>query len=72
MSYQSEIRVCVAKIATDVSPEQVFVAVDTASQSVTIKWQTSKLLTDDQRAAISAKVRALLPAPYRAFSLRSP
>jgi hypothetical protein len=70
MSYQTEIRACVAKIATDVLPEQVYVAIDTASQSVTIKWQTSKLLTDEQRVAIEAKVQALLPAAYRTFPLK--
>lgn len=69
MSYQTEIRACVAKLATDVLPEQVYVAVDTASHSVTIKWQTSKLLTEEQRAAITPKVQALLPAAYRAFAL---
>ena len=67
MSYQTEIRACVAKTATDVLPEQVFVGVDAASQSVTIKWQTSKLLTDEQRTTIAAKVQTLLPAAYKAF-----
>jgi hypothetical protein len=69
MSYQTEIRACVAKIATDVLPEQVYVGVDTASQSVTIKWQTSKLLTEAQRTAVAAKVQTLLPAAYRAFQI---
>ena len=69
MSYQTEIRACVSKIAPDVLPEQVYVGVDTASQSVAIKWQTSKLLTPEQRTTLAAKVQALLPAAYGAFHI---
>jgi hypothetical protein len=69
MSYQTEIRACVSKIAPDVLPEQVYVGVDKASQSVAIKWQTSTLLNHQQRNTLAAKVQALLPAAFGAFHI---
>lgn len=69
MSYVKAIRELVGRMAIDVLPEQVFVAVDERARSVSITWQNSKLLSELQRAAILAKAKALLPATMKDFKL---
>jgi hypothetical protein len=69
MSHVKAIRELVGRMAIDVLPEQVFVAVDERARSVSVTWQNSKLLSELQRAAILAKAKALLPATMKDFKL---
>jgi len=67
MSYLTAIRELISKMAPDVLPEQVYVGVDAPSKLVSLKWQTSMLLTSEQRVTIAARAQALLPASLRAY-----